>query len=186
MERAAGTCRQSPSQVAGVTLLTVAFAAGLPHTVRASEEARNPHASLPVSNFQETALISGTLPGRLSERFLLAFALAAQRVSTAQACARLFDGLDSDGLTALRTTIYYAATHVEETRTCRLGVAAFTSVGGPRTRLCSRFGFLRREEGAIVLIHEALHLAGMDEAPHAPNGLTPFEINVLVKRRCGL
>ncbi len=63
---------------------------------------------------------------------------------------------------------------------------AFTSLGSAVTRLCPGFARLDDERAAVILLHEALHRAGLDEWPHDPDGLTPQGINELVREGCGL
>ena len=48
--------------------------------------------------------------------------------------------------------------------------------------LCAQFGRIRVAEASQVLIHEALHNAGLSEQPHDPDGLTPDEIDEMVAR----
>jgi hypothetical protein len=45
---------------------------------------------------------------------------------------------------------------------------------------------LPRERLATILIHEALHHAGMSEAPFDPQAPTAREITRMVKRSCAL
>jgi hypothetical protein len=58
-------------------------------------------------------------------------------------------------------------------------------VGGSTVGLCAQFGRIPVAEAAQVLIHEALHNAGLSEQPHDPDGLTPDEIDDMVARACG-
>ncbi|MFH1177727.1 MAG: hypothetical protein V1750_10000 [Acidobacteriota bacterium] len=68
---------------------------------------------------------------------------------------------------------------------CNAGAAAFTSLGGSRTRLCQAFGDLEAPTAAGLLIHEALHQAGLPERPACPTGPTAREVNLLVANNCG-
>jgi hypothetical protein len=45
---------------------------------------------------------------------------------------------------------------------------------------------LGRHYGAVVLLHEALHVAGLGQAPHHPHAQTPQEIDRMVRRSCAL
>jgi hypothetical protein len=56
-----------------------------------------------------------------------------------------------------------------------------------RTALCAdSFLKLGRHYGAVVLIHEALHVAGLGQHPHHPGAQTPQQIDRVVKESCGL
>jgi hypothetical protein len=44
---------------------------------------------------------------------------------------------------------------------------------------------LDTDKAALVLLHEALHFAGLTEQPHDPRAMTSSEINDMVKDRCG-
>jgi hypothetical protein len=115
-----------------------------------------------------------------------AYPLALSRVQGVATCRALFDGLVADGVEKLTTTIYYAATRRLERSSCRSGSAALTIVGSPQTRLCQSFSRLSTDWAAMLLIHEALHFAGMGEKPLEPSGMTSREINLLVRRGCDL
>ena len=58
-------------------------------------------------------------------------------------------------------------------------------VGQPVTFLCPTFAFLKRTEAATVLIHEALHYAGLPEQPSDPHALSPLAISSIVAGHCG-
>jgi len=94
--------------------------------------------------------------------------------------------MDADGFEKLATAIYYQTTERQEKSACSQGSAALTMVGSPATRLCLGFGSLQTQSAAMLLIHEALHFAGMGEKPLDPAGLTSPEINRLIKVRCNL
>jgi hypothetical protein len=111
-----------------------------------------------------------------------AFPLAMRRLQESAACQDLFGQFDAVGPEELTATLYYPARPGE--RPCREGAAAFTMVGSRVTYICDTFGKLSRSAAARVLIHEALHQAGLGERPHQPNGLTSSRINGMVRRRC--
>ena len=54
------------------------------------------------------------------------------------------------------------------------------------TYLCRSFGRLAPRQAALRLVHEALHQAGLPEAPASPDALASAEINELVARDCRL
>ncbi len=113
-----------------------------------------------------------------------AFERALRRVASRPECARLFEGLAMNGEQALCRTLYIAApANLEEGRCSRS--FAITHVGSPVTWVCST---VRRETAARVagvLIHEALHHAGLTEQPADPSAMTSAQITKLVRSRCG-
>jgi len=123
-------------------------------------------------------------PVEVRSKVQVGFALARQRVQGIPACQRLFADLGADGVEALSTTMYYPADLKMERRVCRRALA-YSLVGGAPTWLCRRFSHLSDERAATVLLHEALHHAGMDEWPHDPDGLAPRKIDKLVEESCG-
>jgi hypothetical protein len=124
---------------------------------------------------------------RLAVALRSAQEVAAERLAGHHDCRELFARRGADGARLLSTTEYAVAEAGERDSLCARGAVAFTRLGTDRTTLC-RDGFLRldRQRGAVVLLHEALHVAGMGERPHHPRSLTPQEIDRMVKRSCGL
>ncbi len=112
-----------------------------------------------------------------------AFALAVHRVRTVPSCRALFDELDLDAHTALDFSIYYPARIDHEVSTCRRAVA-FSYVGAGPTRLCRSFADLDLERAVEVVLHEALHRAGLTEHGAKPSGLLPSQIDALVHDAC--
>jgi hypothetical protein len=132
-----------------------------------------------------TPRISSTMPSRVRDKLESAFQLAVERVREVPECNGLFNRLDTDGVETLRTTHYYPANLILENQTFR-GASAFTQVGWTVTYLCRRFSSLSDRRAAMLVIHEALHHAGLTEAPADPDGLRPREINKMVASACGL
>jgi hypothetical protein len=142
------------------------------------------------------ALASAALTGEPREQAALPFAVslnlrraypvAMRRLLAVPECRGLFDGLALGGDVALRRTLYYPPEALGVERVCRLGGNAFTAVGRVQTGLCPRFARLPVERAALVLIHEALHLAGLPERPQTPGAMTTTEINDRIADRCGL
>jgi hypothetical protein len=65
-----------------------------------------------------------------------------------------------------------------------VGVAAFIVVATPYGHLP---GFAdSTPAAAVIVIHEALHFAGLPESPQTPGAMSPAEINEMVADRCGL
>ena len=129
--------------------------------------------------------ISESLPARMQRALPKAFELATDRLRNQSECQGLFDDLGADGLEVLAKALYYGVALRQEQTICRRA-SAFTNVGGRVTRLCSSFSRLRGNQAAIILIHEALHQAGLSEKPVDPQGLESAQINRLVRNRCGL
>jgi len=130
--------------------------------------------------------VLGRIPSALESRLQTAFDLARERLASRPACRELYRGLDRSGARSLLATRYLPTTLRERRRVCSRRVSAFTVTGGLATRLCPSFARLATPRAAVVLIHEALHSAGLPEAPQTPGALRSSEINELVARRCEL
>jgi hypothetical protein len=128
--------------------------------------------------------ISRRVTSRLRSTIESGFQLAVQKLSTEPGCRDLFAELGADGREMLSTTLYYQADLKTEKQVCSRALA-FTIVGGAPTWVCQRFARLNDRRAAAVLLHEALHHAGMGEWPNDPDGPTPAEIDELVADACG-
>ncbi len=128
----------------------------------------------------------GLSKGWVADQLRRALPLADQTLAHSSACRGLFHSHGADGRQLLARTLYSPATLDQESRICGRGVAAFTSVGGDHTRLCRTFGRLPTRRAAVVLIHEALHFAGLSESPADPAAPSSNEINRRVEESCGL
>jgi hypothetical protein len=128
--------------------------------------------------------INRRVPERLRSKIESGFRLAVERVRQVPACNGLFAELDADGIQMLSTTLYYKAELKMELKVCP-GALAYTLVDGAPTWLCRRFERLSDERAAAVLLHEALHHAGMDEWPHDPEAAPASAIDAMVKEACG-
>jgi hypothetical protein len=127
----------------------------------------------------------GLLP-KVHDRLLTSFGLAVGRVRERAECGGLFASLGAAGTEALRRTFYYPAPpEVVRTR-CARGVLAATVPGSVVTWVCPAFGALSTPRGALVLIHEALHLSGLPERPQTPGAMSSAEINDMVHDACRL
>jgi hypothetical protein len=133
----------------------------------------------------EPNLRSGLTPP-IVKTVRLSFRVAVRRAASNPSCTQLFEALDAAPSELLSRTLYYAAPNGVAAPPCRMGANAFTAVGSPVTYLCPAFGSLPTEQAAFVLIHEALHYAGMTEKPQDENARTSSEINDLVKVSCRL
>jgi hypothetical protein len=114
--------------------------------------------------------------------------LAHRRLLRRPACQHLFAALGAEPLRVLSGIRYLPAHDPASRATChRRGAYAFTVVGSGLTVLCpASFGQLMPRGVARVVLHEALHFAGMPESPAFPDAPSPIEIDHLVQRACGL
>lgn len=129
---------------------------------------------------------AGGMPGGMQRQLEGAFALANQTVEGLEPCRELFAELLQPAERSLALTLYVPATGMQERRICGRGVAAFTEVGSRVTYLCRGFSRLAAPQAARTLVHEALHLAGLEEAPTHADALSSAEINDLVTSSCRL
>jgi hypothetical protein len=127
--------------------------------------------------------IVGALPAKVRHRLVAGFRLATAKLRASASCQSLFAPLSADPLRVLTATSYV---YPGDAGLCTAGAAAFTSLTGTRTRLCQAFGELETTTAAGLLIHEALHQAGLPERPAYPTGPTAREINLRVTSNCGL
>jgi hypothetical protein len=133
------------------------------------------------------ALMLGGMTDRVERKLQFAYPLALERVGEIDTCAGLFNELGVDGIEMLSTSVYRPARGKRQLQACSdTDAKAFTSVRSLRTTLCDSFGRNSRQAAAMILIHEALHSAGMSEQPHDPNALSSYQINRLVRKSCKL
>ena len=133
-----------------------------------------------------SARASSSLSRQVDRRLQQAFDLALVHLEAHPACDRLFEHLENLALDSMSLTLYAPASARLEDRLCRRGVSAFTTVGSRVTYLCRGFGGLAAPRAAAILIHEALHLAGLPESPVHPGALASAEINEMVASSCRL
>jgi len=113
------------------------------------------------------------------------FAIAVERVHDNAGCQALFTRLGSDGVEMLRSSLYFAMPTTFDGKAICEHAHAATFVGEPSTFVCRRLQWLSNEQAAMVLIHEALHHAGLTESPQDPGGMSSSHITRMVKRSCG-
>ena len=130
--------------------------------------------------------VSANLIAPVRRQVALAFRFAQERIRTHPTCSALFGRFGMDGAELLGRARFDGAAFETSFSTCKGGVAAYTTVGSHQIMLCPGFGGITVPGAALILIHEMLHSAGMREKPFDPNGLTPQEINVMVKVSCDL
>lgn len=129
--------------------------------------------------------LNGTIGATVTERLFEGFPFAIEKVRANKTCLALFEPFLVSGVERLQSTFYAAPSAERTDDSCDRGALAYTHVGSSVTYLCTGFGALSREQAAIVLIHEALHFAGLPEAPSTRNALTSKQISELVKEGCG-
>jgi hypothetical protein len=125
------------------------------------------------------------MPAPVRKRIESSFELAKQRLTENPQCGDLFADLGANGLETISSTLYFPASAAQEKKLCR-GAWGYTTVGAAPTHLCRKFSRISEKKGAMILIHEALHHAGMGEFPQDSNALTSASINALVEDSCGL
>jgi hypothetical protein len=131
--------------------------------------------------------VAGNLSAPVRQQLTLGFLLAKKSIQAHPGCAALFSRLGADGLEVLANARYDGANFDKSGDTCgKGGVPAYTKVGSHLIRLCPGFAVLSVPSAALILIHEALHSAGLSEKPADPNGLIPQQINRLVEVGCSL
>ncbi len=129
--------------------------------------------------------VSQRLSAPVADRLAAGYDLAVARLERLPACRALFTGLGSDGFEALSTTLYYPAELRQEHEVCRTA-DAYTVVGAAPTWLCRRFARVTDRRAALLVLHEALHHAGLDEWPHDRSAPSSESINDMVSEACGL
>jgi hypothetical protein len=123
------------------------------------------------------------IPPQVYQVFVRSYAFAAEQVRSRPACKDLFSALGADGSDILEKT-YYLRSKTEDHALCVSGVAAYTHVRDQRCWLCPRFAGLSVSAGAMILLHEALHRAGLPEDPRNETALNSFGINHMVHQAC--
>jgi hypothetical protein len=128
--------------------------------------------------------VNGNLAGPVRKQLTLAFRFAQERIRTLPTCSALFSRFGENGIELLAKLRFDEVSFDKGGDSCGPGVPAHTKLGSALIRLCPSFGVLQLPEAAVTVIHEALHSAGMTEKPADPRGLTPKELNRLVRASC--
>jgi len=126
------------------------------------------------------------LTPEVARKIRVGFAMAVAQSRDVPQCGALFRDLGADAGELLGRSYYVPAELNWGKQACPAGVLASTLVGSPLTRVCSGFGELGKKAAALVLLHEALHFAGLPERPHDPGAMAASEINDMVRERCRL
>jgi len=158
-------------------------------SVEAVDAAVASPASVAVTSTLESAAvvpwIHQGMPHKARAKLEAAFDLAVRHIREVPECGELFARLDADSVEMLRTGLYFPiGSPTKEIEMC--GTAdAFTYVGEAPTFLCRKFYRLTDERAAMVVVHEALHHAGLTEWPSDPEGMKSIAINRMVSESCG-
>lgn len=118
--------------------------------------------------------ISNQLPRPVRQKIESATAIAMERIQRYPSCACLFADLGEDGVEVIQRTLYYPADLRMEQKMCWRAYA-FTKVGVRPTWICRKMYLLSARNIALVLLHEALHHAGLGKeraGANAPHSLT--------------
>ncbi len=130
-------------------------------------------------------VVVGKIPNyKVNQCLSSGFRNALRRIHHIPSCQGLFDSLGANGIEVLGNSTYTLAREDWEQQVCK-DSNAFVVVGSTKVRLCGAFGWLSEADAAKVLIHEALHSAGLGEYPQDPDGPTAAEIDEMVKKHCG-
>jgi hypothetical protein len=130
--------------------------------------------------------ISGEMSQKNRDQLIVAFEVALERVQMMEECRDLFTNLGADPMATLSKVSFYPMGRREALPNMCRGADAYTMVGGGPTWLCRDFWRLTDKRAAMVIIHEALHHAGLTEWPRDPDGMRSVAINRMVAERCGL
>ena len=117
----------------------------------------------------------------------VAYEIATQRVQEVESCNDLFAELGADSMETLASALYWPVkSYRDATKLCGGRTLAFTVVGSPMTFICADFDRLSDQDAAKIIIHEALHTAGLKESPqYRGHGIkTSREINSMVAKSC--
>jgi len=130
--------------------------------------------------------VSPRVARRNQRKITASFRIALEKVREVPECQEIFTKLGADGVSALSGMRFYPiGSHELKPNVCS-GSAVHTLVGGGPIWVCQKFSRLSNAQAAMVILHEALHHAGLTEQPHDPRGMTSGAINDMVLKRCGL
>jgi len=113
-----------------------------------------------------------------------AFEIAAQRAKEVGSCAELFSEFEVGAVETLGSAFYVPVLSYRDVKEFCDRNLAFTVVGSRVTYICPDFEGLSDQDAAKVIIHEALHTAGLEESPQYRRAKTSWEINSMVAKNC--
>jgi hypothetical protein len=129
--------------------------------------------------------IHPSMPVAVRNKLEDAFQLALQKVNEQEECGALFARLGANGAEVLKSALYFPVSPRNNLVGACSGHIAYTNVGGHTTFVCKAFARVSDGDAANYVLHEALHNAGLSEKPKDPLGMTPYQIDRLVEKRCG-
>jgi hypothetical protein len=136
--------------------------------------------------FARGPIVHPRVPARVTAKLINAVPLARRRLRTYSSCRALFARLGADGNAMLTRSRYHRAGTQQEKEYCHGDIHAMTTVGGSVVVLCRSFARLSDREAAVILIHEALHLAGQTEYPLDRDAPDAYGISKMVMGSCRL
>jgi hypothetical protein len=123
----------------------------------------------------------------LRQRVEVGFEIAVQRVEEVEACAELFHELGADATETLSNALYWPViSYRDRKELCGRKTLAFTFVGSRLTFICPDFEGVSDQRAAQIIIHEALHNAGLEERPQYTGfgAKSPAAIDSMVATAC--
>ena len=130
--------------------------------------------------------INAEMSAKNRDQLLVGFQVALDKLREVPECSELFTELGADGIDTLSKVYFFPiGFHEAKADVCR-GTVAYTLVGGGPTWVCRDFWRLSDDQAAMIIIHEALHHAGLPERPGDPDAMTSAGINRMVIKNCGL
>ena len=129
--------------------------------------------------------IHPNMPTGVASKVEAAFKIAVDRVREVPKCSALFSTLGADALEILKTGLYFPTNVQREIVACKRSVAQ-TIVGSAPTWICRNITAYPNETVAAVLIHEALHHAGLPEDATGRTAKSSGSITRTVTQQCRL
>ena len=132
-------------------------------------------------------VVSRELPVRLRFKIENGLHRARQALEKRPACRDLFRDLGAEGTASLSSLRFHLATPEQTRSICRERSAVlFSTLHGHEVGVCAtQFSKIPAGHTAPLLLHEALHRAGLQEQPHSPDALRSGEVTALVREMCG-
>jgi len=137
-----------------------------------------------IANISVEPWIHGGMDEGLRDSIEVAFEIASQRVQDVQSCSDLFAQFGVNAMETLDRAVYMPVFSSHKVKKVCGQNLAYTFVGAPSTFICPKFERVSDQHAAMVIIHEALHTAGLEEAPTNPGAKTSQQINSMVAKNC--
>jgi hypothetical protein len=130
--------------------------------------------------------INASMSTKNRDQLVVGFQVALDKLREVPECSELFSELGADGIDTLGKVYFFPIGYHEAKADVCHGTVAYTMVGGGPTWVCRDFWRLSDDQAAMIIIHEALHYAGLPERPGDPDAMTSAGINRMVIKNCGL